>query len=150
MSEALDLVVMTREGAHRAAMAAYQHAQVLIAGGREVRMLVEAAEDDRSLRQNRFYWGVVLKEIAEQATIGGQRWTAEAWHELMKRQFLGYEIEKIRVAGRKRATVIRRLRSTTKLKVKPMAKYLDQCMAFGATDLGVVFSETQWETYRGR
>lgn len=150
MAEPLDLVVMSRAGAHRAANAAYQHAQLLIADGHEVRMLVEPVQDDRSLRQNRFYWGVVLKEISQQARIEGQLWSAEAWHELMKRTHLGYEIERVKVAGRKRTTVIRRLRSTSTLKVKAMAKYLDQVLAFGATDLGVVFSESTWQTYTGR
>jgi hypothetical protein len=94
------------------------------------------AENDRSLRQNRFYWGVVLKQIADQAP---GKWTVDAWHEAFKRTVLGYEIVKVSVAGRKRPTVYRRLRSTTGLKVKPMSDYLDQVMATAATDLGVVF-----------
>lgn len=150
MTEAIDIVVSTREGAHKVATLAYERARQLIADGKEVRIRAEEAEDDRTLRQNRFMWGVVLKEIAEQARVGDDKFIAEAWHELFKRQFLGYRIEKVRIAGRKRMTVRRVLRSTSDLKVKPMAKYLDQLMAFATTDLGVVFSETNWETYRGR
>lgn len=95
------------------------------------------AEDDRSLQQNRLYWGVILRQISERALIAGQRYTADAWHELFKRQFLGYEVIKAPVAGRKRPTIYRRLRSTTKLTVRQMSEYLERVIAFAATDLGV-------------
>lgn len=148
MSETLEIVVDSRETAHQAARRLYQQAQVLVADGKRVRMTAAEDEDDRSTQQNRYYWGVVLAEISDQARVMGQRYAAEAWHELFKRQFLGYEIKKVDVAGRKRKTVIRRLRSTTDLKVRAMAKYLEQVLAFGATDLGVRFSLERWEDYR--
>lgn len=149
MTETLDVIVSTREGAHRVAKLAYERAQMLIADGKEVRMRTEEAEDDRSLRQNRFYWGVVLKEIGEQARINGQGWSAEAWHLYAKREYLGYVFKRETVAGRKRKVVRKELRSTTRLSVKRMSEYLDKLMAFAVTDLGVVFSETKWERYRG-
>ena len=150
MSEVLDVIVRTREGAYRVVKLAYEKAQVLIADGKQVRILAEEAEDDRSVQQNRFMWGVVLKEIAEQARVNGDQFVADAWHELFKRQFLGYEIRRTKVAGRKRKLVTRHLRSTAGLKVKPMSKYLEQVMAFAVTDLGVRFSETRWEDWRGQ
>ena len=150
MSEVLDVVVRTREGAHKVAKLAYEKAQALIADGKEVRIRAEEAEDERSLQQNRFMWGVVLKEISEQASIDGKRWRAEAWHEFAKRTFLGYEIKRITIAGRKRRAVSRQLRSTTKQSVKRLSKYLDELMAFAVTDLGVRFSETRWEDWRGQ
>lgn len=148
MSEVLDCIVRTREEAHVAATQAYAALQAVLANGKAGRIVASEHEDDRSLLQNRFYWGVVLREISEQASIGGQRWTVDAWHELGKRQFLGCEIVKVRVAGKKRPVVIRRLRSTTKLKVKAMAAYLEQFQAFAVNDLGVVFSVDRWDEYR--
>lgn len=148
MTEPLDCIVSTREGAHNVAKLAYERARMLIADGKRVRMLAEEAEDDRSIQQNRFMWGVVLKEISEQASINGQRWSADAWHELAKRQFLGYEFKKTVIAGRKRKTVSKQLRSTTRLSVKRMSEYLEKLMAFAITDLGVTFSERRWEDYR--
>jgi hypothetical protein len=149
MSEAFDRICRTKEQAYEAAKLGYAHAQAVIANGAPARVLVEQQEDDRTIQQNRFYWGLVLNEISEQGAIEGQRWTVDAWHELFKRQFLGYEIVKVRVAGRKRPTVIRRLRSTTKLKVRAMGNYLDQVQAFAATDLGVRFSVPKWQEYQG-
>jgi hypothetical protein len=150
LTEPLDVIVSTRQGAHKVAKLAYERAQMLIADGKEVRIRAEEAESDRTLRQLRFYWGVVLKEISEQARINGDQFAAEAYHELCKRQFLGYEIKKVKVAGRKRTSVLRRLRSTTGLSVKKMSEYLEKVLAFGAVDLGVIFSEKRWEDYRGQ
>jgi hypothetical protein len=149
-NEVMERVVATKEAAHEAAKQAYAHAQALLLNGAKLVIISTAEqEDDRSLQQNRYYWGPCLREISEQALVGGQRWTAEAWHELFKRQFLGYEIDKVHVAGRKRPTIIRRLRSTTKLKVKAMSTYLDQVQAFAATELGVQFSVRNWQEYQG-
>jgi hypothetical protein len=149
-SEVLERVVATKEAAHEAAKQAYAHAQALLLNGAK-RVVISTAEqeDDRTLKQNRFYWGPCLKEISQQALILGERWTDEAWHEYFKREFLGYEITKVRVAGRKRPTIIRRLRSTTTLKVKAMSEYLDKVQAFAATELGVQFSVRNWQEFQG-
>ena len=146
--EVLERVARTREEAHAAATLAYQHAQAVIANGRPAQIVAKEHDDDRTLRQNKFYWGACLRDISEQARIGGQRYTVDAWHELFKRQFLGFEVTKVLVAGRKRPTVIRRLRSTARLKVRAMSKYLDEVQAFAATELGVQFTVQRWEDYR--
>lgn len=103
---------------------------------RRYRLMFGEDRDSRSLRQNRFYFGPVLRQIAEQAP---GHYTTQAWHEAFKRQFLGFEITSVEVAGRKRKTTIRRLRSTTGLSVKQMSEYLDEVIATAANDLGVVF-----------
>jgi hypothetical protein len=103
------------------------------------------AEDDRSLKQLRFYWGVLLRQISEQAVMNGVRYNAEGWHEAFKRQVLGFEIVKVRVAGRKHSQAYRRLKSTTRLTVKQMSEYLDEIIAIASTDLGVVFEFDQQE-----
>lgn len=149
MSEVIDRIVRTQEAAHVVVNMAYQNAKAILQSGKPVRLVSMEHEADRNLQQNRFYWGPCLREISEQARIGGQRYTAEAWHELFRRQFLGYEIEKVHVAGRKRPVINRRLRSTAKLKVKPFAKYLNQVQAFAATEHGVQFSVRKWEDYEG-
>jgi hypothetical protein len=100
MSDVLDRVVVCREDAHDAARMAYLLAQLAIENGRMARITAREYEEDRSLKQNRYYWGVVLPEISEQARSEGQRYTVDAWHELFKRQFLGYSVERYRVAGR--------------------------------------------------
>lgn len=144
----VERIVSSRDQAHAAANALYAQAKAIVQSGRKARMVCEEQEDDRSVQQNRYYWGVVLAETSQQASIEGQRWAAEAWHELFKRMFLGYEIRKTVVAGRRRKLVTRTLRSTTRLKVRAMGDYLTKVQAFAAGDLGVRFSCERWEEYR--
>jgi|GEM_PF-6067955 len=50
--------------------------------------------------------------------------------------------------GNKRPSVIKELRSTKGLKVKPMSDYLEAVIAEAVTDFGVMFSVSRWEQYR--
>ena len=59
------------------------------------------------------------------------------------------EVVKVKVAGRKRPTVIRRLRSTTGLSVRAMSNYLDELQAHASSELGVRFSVRDWYEYAG-
>lgn len=135
--------------AHQALASAWRQCKAELIAGHRLTATFSRYEEDRTVKQNRFYWGVVLKQISRKARIEGASYTDEAWHELFKREFLGYEIKKVTVAGSKRKRVIRRLRSTTGLKVKPMSVYLEKIQAFAATDLGVTITE-RWETWDGR
>lgn len=64
MTQALDIIVHTTEESHRAAVAAHALCKRLVAEGKRARIVAQEDEDDRSIRQNRYYWGVVLKETA--------------------------------------------------------------------------------------
>lgn len=105
-------------------------------------------EDARTIQQNRYYWGVVLKEISEQAKINGLGATEDGWHLFFKRKFLGYTFKKVKLPGAKRPSVTRELRSTTGLSVKKMSVYLEQIIACAVTDFGVMFSNGRWEDHR--
>lgn len=120
----------------------------LIEAGKRVSIKAEELQDDRTLRQNAFYWGPCLKDISEQASIAGQKYSKDAWHELFKREFLPRKVTKAKVAGRKKTVVSVSLGSTAALSVRQMSKYLDQLQAFAATELGVIFTVRDWEQYR--
>jgi hypothetical protein len=103
---------------------------------RRYRVSFEEVIPDRTVLQNAFYWAAVLKQISEQAP---GNWTPDAWHEAFKRTELGYEVMRVKVAGRKKPTVYRRLKSTTDLTVKQFSDYLDRVIASATTALGVTF-----------
>lgn len=137
----VDIVARSPQQAHQALKTAWEEiAKPLTLQSVPVLIKVGEYQLDRSVEANKYYWGVVLKEISEQASIDGQRWSMEAWHELFKRQFLGYEIIKYQVAGTKKTKVKRQVKSTSKLKVKAFSEYLEKVQAFAASDLKVVFS----------
>lgn len=117
-------------------------------GIERVAVIVQPEEDAKTIQQNKFYWGVVLREISEQAKIEGQRYTVDAWHELFKRQFLPRTVKRTHVAGKKRPVITTTIGSTKGLSIKKMTAYLEQVMAFAQTDLGVKFSAERWEEYR--
>lgn len=96
---------------------------------------VTLSECTRTLEQNARYWGRgILTQIAEKAVVGGRRFSAEAWHEQFKRQFIGIiELPNGQVIGQ----------SSAKLGVKDFTKFVDKVEAYAVTDLGVVFDEYQ-------
>ena len=109
---------------------------------------VEPEDDAKTVQQGRFLWGVVYSEIAHQATIGGVRYTSDAWHEFFKREYLPRRKTKTMVAGRKRPVISTSLGTTKGLKIKSMSKYIEQVIAYAVTELGVQFSSTDWTQYR--
>lgn len=133
------VICRTREALHDAVSHGYGYGKTLLADGKTVLVRVAEHDNDRTLAQNRLYWGPLLGQIAKQAKSNGSYWTEDAWHEAFKRLFLGYRIQKVKVAGRKRPTVIRSLWSTRDLGVKRFSDYIDRIEAFAVTDLGVEF-----------
>jgi hypothetical protein len=119
-----------------------------MAEGKRIVASFQLEEDARSIQQLRYYWGPMLGDISEQASINGQKYPKDAWHELGKRQFLPRRVTKAKVAGKARPVVSVSLGSTKGLSVRRMSAYIEQFQAWAITDLGVVFSERKWENYR--
>ena len=148
MSEALHLTLITPEQATRAISAQLvPFARRLWQDGERVSLVAQREEDAKTVQQGKFLWGVVYKEMSEQASIGGQKYSAAAWHELCKRQFLPRVKKVIRVAGKKRPVVTTTIGTTQGIGIRKMSAYIEECLAFGV-DLGVQFSERKWENYR--
>lgn len=111
-----------------------------LAMGKELVAEFSLREDDRSDQQHKYYWAVVLQDVAEGVVVGGQRYTKDAWHEYGKREFLPRKTKKVKVAGRRRPVVSTVIQSTTGLTVRQMGQYLEKWMAFAA-EHGVTVSE---------
>jgi hypothetical protein len=142
MSEILMRVEMREpEQAHEAlARQAWPWAKEQIRQGRELVAEFRQLEDDRTEQQHRYYWAVVLRDVADQVSLGGQRYTKDAWHEYGKREFLPRKTKKVKVAGRARPVVSTVIASTTDLSIRQMGNYLEKWMAFAA-EHGVTVSE---------
>lgn len=83
-------------------------------------------EKQRSLDQNAYYWGVVVKILA-----GETGYTKDEMHEALKVKFLTYE----NVKG------IPTVLSTADLNTKQFEVYLEMVRRWAAMDLGVVIPE---------
>ena len=115
--------------------------------GRSLEVEVRLHQDAKTDRQRRYYHGVVLKSIAEQARPNGQQFPLAVWKEHFRAEFLGFKtVTAINpLTGRKAR---RRVRiSTEDLSVRSYSNFIDRVSAFGATELGVTFQASfdQWE-----
>jgi hypothetical protein len=98
-------------------------------------------EDVKSDQQRRYYHGVILTEIAKQATVNGQKFPMAVWKEHFRSEYLGFKtVTSINpMTGKKHR---RRVRvSTEDLGVKGYNKLIERVTAFAVTELGVQFPE---------
>lgn len=105
----------------------------------------------RKLSQNDLMWAGPLADLAGQAWVNGRQFSAEVWHEFLKRENLPEDddpdlSELVKDGYRKwdytpdgeRVVV----GSTTQLTVKGFSEYLEKLFAYGAS-LGVHFTEAK-------
>lgn len=117
------------------------------AAGHRLEVEVRLHQDAKTDRQRRYYHGVVLKTIAEQARPNGEQFPLAVWKEHFRAEYLGHKTVTTRnpLTGKK---VRRRQRvSTEDLGVKGYSQLIDRVSAFAANELGVTFpaSFDQWE-----
>jgi hypothetical protein len=130
MSESLTIELHNRQQAKAAIVGQlFPFLANVLQGGS--RWILTIKRMKRTPRQNRRYWGRgVLAQIAEQATVNGKLYSAETWHELAKRKFIGVmELPNGEVAGK----------SSTDLTTEEFSLFCMQVEAWAATELGVVF-----------
>ena len=107
-------------------------------------------EDDITDKQRKYLHGVVLTEIAQYARPGDQQFPMPVWKEHFRAEFLGFKVVTSinPLTGRKHR---RRQRvSTEDLGIRAMAEYIDQIIAYAATELGVEVSEPLPPELRGK
>lgn len=95
--------------------------------GKPLGIMVAEYKAKRNNPQNRLYWAV-LNEIAASAWIDGKQYSADAWHELFKRRFIGIE----ELPGGGTAGI-----STASLSVPEFSEYVERVMQCAAEELGV-------------
>lgn len=100
---------------------------ILVAGfeGKTVEMKLEMFKEERTSRQTRYYFGVVVKMISEETGH-----SIDEIHDFLKTMFL----KKFVVVGKKRYVLVR---STTELKLDEMSKYIESCKRWAAMELSL-------------
>ncbi len=151
MPDSLSTVVSNRAHAHQAVIEVYKLAKRLTASGKLVVIECRVAEEPVKIKQRAFLHGAVLPQIAEQATLGGQRWTEKTWKEYFRR-FLPnggytwreslapyYDEKRGRTVKPRKPRIIKERLSSESLGVKAYAEYTDKIIHFAATELAVAF-----------
>lgn len=110
------------------------NAKACIDRGEPLRLIITSDEKKRNAEQNRFYWGVALRDIAEQAWVDGRQYDKDTWHEYFARMF-GVSDELTLPDGE----IILRRKSTTQMTVGEFSAYTERIQAWAANNLGVEF-----------
>jgi hypothetical protein len=137
MSTVLYKEFVLRNGGVWTALIAFvkANAKACVDQGAPLRVIITAEERKRNVEQNRFYWGVVLREIADHAWVGSKQYDSDVWHEFFARQF-GVCDEMTLPDG----AIVTRRKSTTKMTVGEFSDYLTAVQAYATTRLGVEFA----------
>jgi hypothetical protein len=114
-----------------------EQAKAFIDRGTPLRLIVTTEERRRSPEANAFYWGVVLREISEQAWVNGNQFSADTWHEFYAEQYCP-RVEVTLPSGE----IFSRRASTSEMKQKEFTDYVTRVQANAATEHGVQFEET--------
>lgn len=102
--------------------------------GKPLRLIVTAEEKKRTVEQNAFYFGVVLRDVAEQVWVDGQQFSQSAWHEMLAEEFAPRE--ELKLPGGK---VFNRRKSTSDMSVSEFSEYVTKVQAYVANEFGVSF-----------
>lgn len=136
MSAVLYREFTLRNGGMWAAVVAFVKANApsFAENGTPLRLIVTAEEKKRNEAQNKFYWGAVLKQIAEQAWVNGRQFDKDTWHEYLSR--LHGVCEDVTLPD---GEIVSRRKSTTQMSVGEFSSYTAAVQAYAANNLGVSF-----------
>lgn len=105
---------------------AFQYAKRLLSETQKINIEIQKQKMTRSIRQNRYYWGVVLKIVADE--LG---YFPEEMHHCFATMFLK---KIIKIGDREVETY----NSTTRLKTDEFEDYLEKIRIFAAKELGII------------
>jgi hypothetical protein len=120
-----------------------------------IEIVIREEEKPRKLDQNALMWSGPLRDIAQQAYIRGRTYSANVWHDFMKREYLPEEDDPELDMLVKNPETYQKwdvdpsgnhvlVGSTTDLTVYGFSQYLEQVTAHGAS-LGVQFHTVRVE-----
>lgn len=105
--------------------------RALAEAGKPLAVTVSEHKAKRSTDQNKRYWAI-LNEIAAGAWVNGKQFSADAWHEFFKAEFIGKEETP---DGRQIGI------STTTLDVAEFGEYMTRVEHYAAEQLGLELSQ---------
>lgn len=114
-----------------------EHARAYIEKGTPLRIVVTSEDRRRTTESNGFYWGVVLRAIAEQAWVNEQQFNADTWHEY----YANLYCPRVDVAL-PTGEIFSRRKSTSEMGQKEFTDYVTRVQANAATEHGVQFEDT--------
>jgi hypothetical protein len=148
MAEYLSIQLYNPQQAHQAMTAQlWPQIKALTDAGRPLILTLVDADDPVRIKQRGYYHKVILGEIAKKASINGQKFDMTTWKEMFRRKHLPDKRKKVKNPMTGRTMTIRVRQSTEDLGVKKYAQLIEMVTAFAVTDLGVEFSEQNFDRW---
>lgn len=116
-------------------------AKSMLLAGHRLAVEIRLADDAKTDQQRKYYHGVILKQIAEQAAPGGVKHSLQIWKEYFRAEYLGFKTTTYTNPLTSKKSRRRVRKSTEDLGVKAYAALIERVTAFAVTDLGVQFAE---------
>jgi len=119
--------------------------QIPLDEDKPIEVIIREWSKPRKPDQNSLMWAGPLKDISNQAYVGGRTYSPEVWHEMFKREFLPNEYDpELTKEGYRKWDIDPKgfpilVGSTTQLTVKGFSQYLTELEAYAAAELGVQF-----------
>ncbi len=129
----------TQQAHSSLSMQVWPWAKSMLAAGNRLVLEVRLAEDVKTDGQRKYYHGVVLAEIAKQATVNGQRFPLAVWKEWFRSEYLGFKTVTFTNPMTSKKSRRRVRKSTEDLGVRAYAQLIERVTSFACTDLGVEF-----------
>jgi len=148
MSEVFTAVLQSKDAAREPFVRAMNHAAAMLDSGENVLLSVGPALEPIGVKQRKFLHGAVLKQISEQVSLGGKRYTIDLWKEHYRRRFLGdggFRWVSMQLPGAKKATPRRIAISTEELGVRAYSKFTNEVIDDAISELNVEFVFTSEE-----
>ena len=120
-----------------------------LAQGRELVIEARLLDDDITQKQRAFFHAVVLEEFHLYARPNGEQFPREVWKRYLKEKFLGFKVITSIDPMTLKKTRLRYRVSTEELGIRRYAQFIDECIAFAATDCGFEVSEPLPPELRG-
>lgn len=99
---------------------------------------VTTEELDRLDAQIAYYFGFIIKPLAQNIFVEGRKYSPESWHELLKGMFLPFrEIE----LPNRTVVKVRSSLARGKISNKAMAKYTLECAAYATSEHGIIIED---------
>ena len=102
----------------------------------KVEVIIRKARSKRTVKQNNYYFGVVLKIIAEESgSWDEKKYTTNDLHAFFRSEFLSRRVD---IFGKMRTII----RSTTDLNTKEFTEYIRQIKMFAASTLDIFIPDS--------
>lgn len=148
MAEHLALQLFNPQQAHQAMTnQLWPQIKALTTAGKRLVLTLVDADDEVRIKQRGYYHKVILTEIAQKASINGEKFNMPTWKEHFRRKHLPDKRKRTKDPMTGKTMTIRVRQSTENLGVKKYAQLIEMVTAFAVTDLGVTFSERNFDRW---